>query len=93
MCLVSVVRPLPDVARARAQHAEIDAANSHSDVVPARRVTVEPRDTRSSLDAAAVTPPAIPPPVRYAIVELHTLAGRNVIPVVFARSARGPPVG
>jgi hypothetical protein len=91
MCLVSAARPAP-TTRAHGGDAKLDAAKSHADFVPSRRVGVEPRAARSGIDGVVTSLPSIPPPVRFAFVELDALDGRHTIPVSFARSARGPPM-
>jgi hypothetical protein len=94
LCLVSATRPTPRPSHGDPTEARLDITKSRVEVAPRREG--ESRDPRHQR-ALALGLPAIPftivSPPRIAVVVETDAPAHTVVPVVFARSSRGPPVG
>ena len=96
LCLVSATRPAPRSIYDDPRDAQLDIAESHVDMAPARRQASQDRGTRDhriTVVAIVVEPAAVTSPPRSVTLERSRAPSLGLVPIVFARSSRGPPIG
>ncbi len=93
-CLVSAARPAPRPVYDDPQDAQLDVAKPHVDLAAPRRPSPsQDRMSRASVLAILVEPVLVTPPLCFVTLERAFAPIRAFVPIVFARSSRGPPVG
>ncbi len=93
LCLVSATRPAPQPSYDPTE-ARLDVTKSRVELAPRREgVSRDPRDQRALALGIPSVPFTIVPPPRFAFVLETDAPAHTVVPIVFARSSRGPPVG
>jgi len=94
LCLVSATRPAPRPSHGDPTEARLDITKSRVEVAPRREgESRDPRDQRALALGLPAAPFTVLSPPRVAIVQPTDAPAHTVVPVVFARSSRGPPVG
>lgn len=94
LCLVSA-RPARQTATIYdPTEARLDVTKSRVELAPRREgASRDPRDQRALALGVPSVPFTIVPPPRFAFVFETDAPAHTIVPVVFARSSRGPPVG
>lgn len=95
-CLVSATRPIARPSHDDpAQQERFEVAKGNALLATARRDgdRRDPRDQRAVALAIPAVPFAVVPPPRTPLTIEGLAPARTLIPIVFARSSRGPPVG
>lgn len=94
LCLVSARPARGPTTSDDPTEARLDVTKSRVELAPRREgVSRDPRDQRALALGIPSVPFTIVPPPRFAFVLETDAPAHTVVPVVFARSSRGPPVG
>jgi hypothetical protein len=92
LCLVSAIRPTPRPIVDDPRDAQLDVAKSRVERVASRRIEPD-RFSRSPVLVAVVSERlGVVPPEREQVADVSQPTLRPIVPVLHARSSRGPPV-